>query len=157
MRLVWPQHITVTGVCFHSTRRQSRKWPRCSVYIFKRSHLCLLLHCAPGHFLFPWRHVRKCLFLRRCLALLWRPIGMPSLVAAACKNRKQSSQQGVKQIHTIPNSVFSLHLSLLPLFFLPRSFILPHTHRIRGLCHVLGKRVLMFWQKPEIAASGSLC
>lgn len=58
-------------------------------------------------FFFPHRPVQKCLFLRCCLAFPGRPIVMRSLVAAVCKNRKQSRQRGVKQIHTTPNSVFS--------------------------------------------------
>lgn len=120
----------------------------CGAYMLYRCHRCLLLHRAPGHFV-PWRPVRKCLFLCCCLAFPWRPIGMRSLVAAVCKNRKQSRQQGVKQIHTTPNSVFSPFIS--PAFFLPPSlsFILPHTHRIRGLCHVLGKRVLLLLTKAR--------
>ena len=98
---------------------------------------------------FPWRPVRKCLFLCCCLALLWRPIGMRSLVAAVCKNRKQSRQQGMKQIHTTPNSVFSLFISPASFLLPSLSFILPHTHRIRGLCHVLGKRVLLLLTKAR--------
>lgn len=111
-------------------------------------HHCLLLHCAPGH-IFPQRPGRKCLFPCCCLAFPWRPIGMRCLVAAVCKNRKQSRQQGVKQIHTTPNSVFSPFIS--PTSFLPPSlaFILPHTHRIRGLCHVLGKKVLLLLTKAR--------
>lgn len=70
-----------------------------------------------GVSLFPQRPVEKCLFLCCCLAFLWRPIGMRSLVAAVCKNRKQSRQQGVKQIHATPSSVFSL-------FIPPASFLL---------------------------------
>lgn len=114
---------------------------------------CCCHHCLPvalcTRAYFPRRPVRKCLFPCCCLAFPWRPIGMRSLVAAVCKNRKQSRQQGVKQIHTTPNSIFSPFIS--PASFLPPSlfFIPPHTHRIRGLCHVLGKRVLLLLTKAR--------
>ena len=110
---------------------------------------CCTVHQGFFFFFFPWRPARKCLFPRCCLAFPWRPIGMRSLVAAVCKNRKQSRQRGVKQIHTTPSSIFSPFIS--PASFLPPSlsFILPHTHRIRGLRHVLGKRVLLLLTKAR--------
>lgn len=118
-----------------------------SVYALPLPSLPPVAPCTRAFF--PWRPVRKCLFPCCCLAFPWRPIGMRSLVAAVCKNRKQSRQRGVKQIHTTPNSVFSPFIS--PASFLPPSlsFILPHTHRIRGLCHVLGKRVLQLLTKAR--------
>lgn len=107
----------------------------------RRRLCCLLLHCSVAYF-FHGDQRGECLFPRCCLVFPWRPIGMRSLVAAVCKNRKQSRQQGVKQIHATPNSVFSPFIS--PASFLPPSlsFPPPLAHRIRGLCHVLGKRVL---------------
>lgn len=50
----------------------------------------IIVSCCTEHrgIFFPWRPVRKCLFPCCCLAFPWRPIGMRSLVAAVCKNRK---------------------------------------------------------------------
>lgn len=152
MTLVYCSHYCM----FSLSEKPEQKWPRCfGVYALLQPSLPPVALCTRAFF--PWRPVRKCLFPSCCcLAFPWRPIGMRSLVAAVCKNRKQSRQQGVKQIHTTPTSVFSPFIS--PASFLPPSlsFILPHTHRIRGLFHVLGKRVLLLLTKPEIAASGPL-
>lgn len=103
-----------------------------------------------GLSLSPQRPVEKCLFPCCCLAFLWRPIGMRSLVAAVCKNRKQSRQRGVKQIHATPSSDFSLFIPPASFLLSSLSFIPPHTHRIRGLCYVLlGKRVLLLLTKAK--------
>lgn len=142
MTLVYCCHYCM----FSLTEKPEQKWPRCSLYL----PLPTLPPVAPcTRAFFPWRPVRKCLFPCCCLAFLWRPIGMRSLVAAVCKNRKQSRQQGVKQIHMTPNSVFSLFISPASFLLPSLSFILPHTHRIRGLCHVLGKRVLLLLTKAR--------
>ena len=131
-------------VCFLSSRSDPGVL---SLYALRLSSLPPVALCTRAFF--PRRPGRKCLFPCCCLAFPWRPIGMRCLVAAVCKNRKQSRQQGVKQIHTTPNSVFSPFIS--PTSFLPPSlaFILPHTHRIRGLCHVLGKKVLLLLTKAR--------
>lgn len=117
-------------------------------YILGCCHHYLLLHCTLGAF-FPKTPVGKCLFPCCGLVFPWRPIGMHSLVAAACKNRKQSRQQ----IHTAPYSVFSPFISSACCPPPSLAFILPHTPRIRGLCHVLWNRVLLLLTK----ARNSIC
>ncbi|MEQ2239427.1 hypothetical protein ILYODFUR_004368 [Ilyodon furcidens] len=85
-----------------------------------------------------------------CLAFPWRPIGMRSLVAAACKNRKQSRRQGVKQIHMTPNSVFSPFISAAS--FLPPScslFFLLFYLTPTGLEVCIGKKVLPLLTKAK--------
>lgn len=90
---------------FALNQKPEQKWPRCRLDVLQPP----VAPCARAFF--PWRPVRKRLFPCCCLAFLWRPIGMRCLVAAVCKNRKQSRQPGVKQIHMTPNSVFSLFIS----------------------------------------------
>lgn len=123
---------------------QTQCWTRS---MFTASIHPLLLH--RGASLFPQRLVEERLFPCCCLAFLWRPIGMRSLVAAVCKNRKQSRQRGVKQIHATPSSVFSLFIPPASFLLSSLSFILPHTHKIRGLCYVLGERVLLLLTKAK--------
>lgn len=129
---------------FPFTEMQTQRWTRS---MFTANIHPLLLH--RGVALFPQRPVEKRFFPCCCLAFLWRPIGMRSLVAAVCKNRKQSRQRGVKQIHATPSSVFSLFIPPASFLLSSLSFILPHTHKIRGLCYVLGKRVLLLLTKAK--------
>lgn len=87
------------------------------------------------------------------LAAVWRSRGDQLGCVAWWQQRvKIESNQGSRawsRFIRLPTA-FSLHLSLLPSFRPPSlSFILPHTHRIRGLLYVLGKRVLLLLTKAR--------
>lgn len=127
-----------------------QKRPRCSVY----AYALLLPSLSPvaqstGAFFFhgdQWESVCS-------RAAVWRSrgdqLGCEAWWQQCVKIESNQGSRAWSRFIRLPTAFFSSFIS--PASFLPPSlsFILPHTHRIRGLCHILGKKVLLLLTKAR--------